>query len=111
MCKLNKVLYGLKQAAWAWHHKLKETLGRAGFTACDEDPCLFVGGAGAALCLILVYVDDLLVTGRSAREAKSGLRVIIEAFKARELGASTYFLGLHIERDEAAKVLHVHQRQ
>jgi len=111
VCKLKKALYGLKQAAQAWQHKLKETLGRAGFTACDEDPCLFVGGAGAALYLILVYVDDLLVTGRSARAAKGGLRMIIEAFKARELGASAYFLGLHIECDVAAKVLRVHQRQ
>jgi len=111
VCELKKALYGLKQAARAWHHKLKETLGRAGFTACGEDPCLFVGGAGAALCLILVYVDDLLVAGRSARAAKGGLRVISEAFKARELGAPAYFLGLHIDRDEAVKVLRVHQRQ
>ena len=42
VCKLKKALSGLKQAARAWNHKLKETLGRAGFTACDEDPCLFV---------------------------------------------------------------------
>jgi len=49
VCQLKKAIYGLKQAARAWHNKPKETLGRSGFTACDEDPCLFVGRAGAAL--------------------------------------------------------------
>ena len=111
VCKLKKAICGLKKAARAWCHKLRETLGRSGFTAYDEDPCLFVWKAGAALCLILVYVEDLLVAGRSARAAKGGLRVISEAFKARELVSLAYFLRLHIERDEAAKVLRAHHRQ
>jgi len=111
VCWLKKALNGLKQAARAWHHKLKEILGRAEFSACNEDPCLFFGGVGEALCLILVYVDDLLVAGKTVHAAKEGLRVISAAFKARELGAPTYFLGLHIDRDGTAKVLHVHQRQ
>jgi len=45
------------------------------------------------------------------RAAKGGLLVISEAFKARDLASLAYFLGLHIDRDEAAKVLRAHQRQ
>jgi len=111
VCNLNKALYGLKQAARAWHRKLKETLGQAGYTACAEDPCLFVGGNGNDVCLILVYVDDLLVAGKTMASAKGALRVVSDAFKARELGAPSYFLGLHIERDEAVNTLLLHQRQ
>jgi len=111
VCKLKIAIYGFKQAAQAWYRKLKEMLGGSGFTAYDEEPCLFVGKAGAALCLILVYVEDLLVAGQSARAANGGLRVISEAFKARELVSLAYFLRLHIELDEAAKVLRAHQRQ
>jgi len=70
-----------------------------------------MGGNGSDFCLILVYVDDLLIAGMTMAAAKAGFRVTADAFKTRELGALTYFLGLHIERDEAVKTLLEHQRQ
>jgi hypothetical protein len=41
VCKLNKALYGTKQAGRAWAAKLKGFLEECGFTASVFDPCCF----------------------------------------------------------------------
>jgi len=111
VCRLRKALYGLKQAARAWYHKLKETLEAAGFQACPEDPCLFRRGSGPTECLIIVYVDDMLVAGATKDAARDGLEAVTSRFKARELGRPTYFLGLHLVHNDEEGTLHVHQEQ
>jgi len=108
VCRLRKALYGSKQAARAWFHKLKEALEAAGFQACPEDPCLFRRGTGPTECLIIVYVDDMLVAGATKDAARDGLEAVTSRFKARELGRPTYFLGLHLVHNDEEGTLHVH---
>lgn len=61
-CKLLKSLYGLKQASKQWNLKLTSALLATGFTQSTHDYSLFTLRKGEALVLILVYVDDLLIT-------------------------------------------------
>jgi len=65
VCKLVKALYGLKQASRAWYKRLVEALLEGGLKATDADPCLFVGNVSGDMCLVLVYVDDLLLASAS----------------------------------------------
>jgi len=111
VCRLRKALYGLKQAARAWYNKLKDTLEEMGFHPCPEDPCLFRRGTGLTECLIIVYVDDMLVAGATKETALGGLAAVTSRFKARELGRPSYFLGLHLVHDDKNGTLHVHQEQ
>jgi len=112
VCRLRKALYGLKQAARAWYRKLRETLERAGFEACEADECLFKRvGPGGDVCFILVYVDDLLVAAPTMDAAQAGRAVVTTAFKSKTMGEPAYFLGLHIEHDAGARTTRVHQRQ
>jgi len=111
VCRLVKALYGLKQAARAWHKKLDTMLGEAGFTACASDPCLYKGERDGVTVYILVYVDDLLVAGATNAAAMSAKAAITTAFKAREMGEPTFFLGLHVERDTERGTLRLGQRQ
>jgi len=64
-------------------------LERFGFSACAEDSCLFCGGSREASWLILVYFDDRLIAGKTNSVTNNGLRVISEAFKARNCNAPT----------------------
>jgi len=112
VCRLRKALYGLKQAARAWYRKLRTTLERAGFEACEADECLFKRRTpDGEICFILVYVDDLLVAAQTEVIAEAGQAVVTEAFKSKTMGEPTYFLGLHIERDTNGRTLRLHQRQ
>lgn len=63
ICKLHKSLYGLKQAPQAWFHTLAAKLFNFGFKGSSTDPSLFINCS--AQVYVLVYVDDLIITGSS----------------------------------------------
>ena len=63
--RLLKSLYGLKQAGRNWKKKLETVLLEFGFVKSDADDCLYIWRvAGIILLLLLVYVDDMLCTGK-----------------------------------------------
>jgi hypothetical protein len=63
---LYKSLYGLKQAPWAWYTRLNDFLLSIGFHASKVDTSLFIFSVGADICYLLVYVDDILLTGSNS---------------------------------------------
>ncbi|GMP72067.1 hypothetical protein CsSME_00030234 [Camellia sinensis var. sinensis] len=63
VCKLKKALYGLKQALRAWYGKIAEFLVQNEYSVAPVDSSLFVKFQGGKLATMLVYVDDLIITG------------------------------------------------
>ena len=61
--RLKKALYGLKQAPRTWYAKMDSYLQRLGFTKCLVDPNLYIKAVKYEHVIILLYVDDLLLTG------------------------------------------------
>jgi hypothetical protein len=57
--RLNKSLYGLKQAGYNWFAKLSNHLEDRGFVPSSVDPCVFFGQG----CIVLTYVDDCIIVG------------------------------------------------
>lgn len=66
VCLLNKALYGLKQSPRAWFNTLSSALIAYGFKGSQYSPSLFVYSSHGKLVVILVYVDDLIITGNDA---------------------------------------------
>ncbi|GJS13612.1 retrotransposon protein, putative, ty1-copia subclass [Tanacetum coccineum] len=64
VCLLHKVLYGLKQAPRAWFERLSKALFDLGFKGSKTDPSLFIYSRGHTFLYTLVYVDDIIVTGK-----------------------------------------------
>ena len=65
VCKLTKALYGLKQAPRAWFAKLSSTLQHLGFHSTKSDVSLFIRITASTTIFVLIYVDDIIVTGSS----------------------------------------------
>ena len=63
--KLKKALYGLKQAPRAWNTKLNQILLEFKFQRCSKEPSVYRKNDKKGLLIVVVYVDDLLVTGTS----------------------------------------------
>lgn len=63
VCKLNKSIYGLKQASHLWFEKMASVLLTFGFTQIVTDYSLFVYKTDDIFVAVLVYVNDILLTG------------------------------------------------
>ena len=63
VCKLRKSLYGLKQAPRCRFAKLSTALQNYGFQQSYSDYSLFTLQRGAIQLHVLVYVDDLIISG------------------------------------------------
>ncbi|KAE8723908.1 hypothetical protein F3Y22_tig00011547pilonHSYRG00026 [Hibiscus syriacus] len=67
VCKLQKALYGLRQAPRNWYKKLQQCLCDMGFRPSRADSSLFICGTKHDITYVAVYVDDILVTGSSEK--------------------------------------------
>ena len=63
VCKLHKSLYGLKQAPRAWYDKSDTYFLNHDFKRCISDPNLYVKHVDDNIIVIVLYVDDLIITG------------------------------------------------
>ena len=97
VCKLNKALYGLKQAPRQWFDRLKITLIQFGFQASKCDPSLFMYKHQAHTIFLLVYVDDIILTGSSSSLIQQITTQLNSTFSLKQLGQLDYFLGIEIK--------------
>jgi len=57
------ISYGLKQAPRVWFEKFRSTLLGFEFSQIQYDPSLFLQRTPKGMVVLLVYVDDIVVTG------------------------------------------------
>lgn len=109
VCKLNKSIYGLKQASKAWNDRFNQFAAQIGFHRCEEDACLYVRNGKSGPVYLLLYVDDILILSKSLREVQIVKELLKHEFKMVDLGDAEMFLGLKIERNAAKGVIKLSQ--
>ncbi|XP_019226912.1 PREDICTED: uncharacterized protein LOC109208282 [Nicotiana attenuata] len=100
VCRLNKSLYGLKQASRQWYEKLTEALCSRGYTHSMLDCSLFYKKTERSIVFVAVYVDDVLVASTHLQEIESLKTFLHNTFKIKDLGRLHYFLGLEVQYTE-----------
>ena len=63
VCRLRKAFYGLKQALRAWFAKFNSTVCQFGFQSSPHDNVLFIKKTTRGYTLLILYVDDMIITG------------------------------------------------
>ena len=106
VCKLKKALYGLRQAPRAWYGKIAEFLTHSGYSVTSADSSLFVKAKGGRTAIVLVYVDDLIITGDCEEENLQTKKNLSVRFQMKELGQLNHFLGLEIDCTQNGIFLH-----
>ncbi|XP_018630917.1 uncharacterized mitochondrial protein AtMg00810-like [Nicotiana tomentosiformis] len=96
---LHKSLYGLKQAPRAWYNKLHQFLISVGFTTSKTDVSLFIYSHNNVVVYLLVYVDDIVLTGNCSSFIDSFVQALGCAFSIRDLRPLHYFLGIQVNRN------------
>ena len=86
VCRLKKALYGLKQASRAWFTKLSNAFLNWGFNCSRFDSSMFLHFGQTDTMIILVYVDDILITGSSQDQIDFLITRLHSTFALRDLG-------------------------
>jgi hypothetical protein len=96
VCRLKKSLYGLKQAPRAWYAKMDSFLIATGFSRCHSDPNVYTKKVGSHLIILVLYVDDLILTGSDSKLLNHVKTSLKKKFEMTDLGFLHYFLGLQV---------------
>ncbi|PKU84004.1 Retrovirus-related Pol polyprotein from transposon TNT 1-94 [Dendrobium catenatum] len=109
VCLLKKAIYGLKQAPRQWFATFTTFLTDFGFRISTADPSLLLFSKAATQLYILVYVDDILLTGNDTSVIHSLLEALHTRFHMRNLGNVSNFLGIQVTPISSG--LHLSQTQ
>jgi len=109
VCKLQQSLYGLKQAGRQWYEKLSTFLISQNYILSSADHSLFLKRHDIDTTIILVYVDDIVLTRNDHAEILNITNMLDQNFKIKNLGDLTYFLGLKVARNNSR--IHLSQRK
>ncbi|MFS8002612.1 putative RNA-directed DNA polymerase [Helianthus anomalus] len=96
LCLLHKSLYGLKQAPRAWFNRLSGALLQLGFHGSKTDPSLFIYSHHGILMYMLVYVDDIILTGNNPQLINNTIKRLSTTFALQDMGRLSYFLGIEV---------------
>lgn len=100
MCRLNKSLYGLKQASRQWFAKFSTAVQAAGYVQSKADYSLFTCRNGKSFTALLIYVDDILITGNDLKAISTLKQFLHSRFRIKDLGDLKYFLGIEVSRSK-----------
>ena len=109
VCKLNKSLYGLKQASRIWNQTIHDKLILAGLKQTDADPCIYTKHTKDDLILIGLYVDDILIS-TTYNSSLNWVKDILQLhFEMKDIGDAKFILGIQIDYNREEQTVQLHQ--
>lgn len=109
VCRMLKSLYGLKQASRNWNLVIDKWLKGYGFRPCEADRCLYMYDIDNCIMLLVLWVDDLIITGNDRACIQEFRKKISDGFDMKDLGELKWILGMEIIRDRSQRTLEMNQ--
>ena len=105
VCCLRKSLYGLKQSPRAWFGKRSQAVETFGMQKSKSDHSVFYKISSSDIILLVVHVDDIVITGSDSKGISSLKPLIHNQFHTKVLGMLKYFLGIEVMRSKQGILL------
>ncbi|KAC9852096.1 hypothetical protein E3N88_45172 [Mikania micrantha] len=98
VCKLNKSIYGLKQASRCWNLRFDQKIKEFGFIKNEDEPCVYRKASGSTISFLILYVDDILIIGNNIPMLNEVKHWLGTCFAMKDLGEAAYILGINPQR-------------
>ena len=105
VCHLQKSLYGLKQSPRAWFDRFSSVVKKFGLIQSKYDHSMFYQHTDVGMILLVVYVDDIVITGSNALGISSLKAFLNSHFQTKDLRPLKYFLGIEVMRSKKGILL------
>ncbi|KAL4310435.1 hypothetical protein GQ457_01G017510 [Hibiscus cannabinus] len=105
VCKLQRSIYGLKQASQSWNLRFNEAIQEFGFIRNEDEPCVYKTFSGSIVSFLILYVDHILIIGNDIPTLQSIKTWLCSCFYMKDLGEAAYILGVKIYRDRSRRLL------
>lgn len=96
VCKLNKAIYGLKQAGRQWNTKLDGALLKFGLNKSKMDPCIYYTGNKSMI--VAIYVDDFLIFYQNESCLAQLKSYLSSTFNMKDIGLAKGCIGMNIHQ-------------
>lgn len=100
VCRFRKSLYGLKQSPRAWFGRFSEVVQEFGMKKCTSDHFIFYQRSENGLILLVVYVDDIVITSSNNAGIAALKNFLQSRFQTKDLEMLKYFLGIEVTRSK-----------
>ncbi|KAK8593575.1 hypothetical protein V6N12_045652 [Hibiscus sabdariffa] len=107
--KLQRSIYGLKQASRSWNLHFNDAIKEFGFIRNEDEPCVYKKFSRSIVSFLILYVDDILIIGNDIPTLQSVKAWLSSCFSMKDLGEAVYILGVKIYRDRSRRLLGLSQ--
>ncbi|KAK4384433.1 Retrovirus-related Pol polyprotein from transposon TNT 1-94 [Sesamum angolense] len=105
VCRLQKSIYGLKQASRSWNTCFHEVIRGYYFIKNEYDPCVYKRISGSTVVYLVLYVYDILVIGNDVKMLGNIKAWLPTQFSMKDMGEASYILDIKIYRDRSRRTL------
>jgi hypothetical protein len=109
VCLLLRSIYGLKQSPRTWYFEIHLFLTKTGWICSTADPNLYFVWRGSSVVILLIYVDDLLLTGNDSQLISQLKSQLMSQYKMKDLGPITRYLGVEFSCNSDSIAIHQSQ--
>ena len=114
VCKLQKSIYGLKQAARCWNTEIDTFLQSTGYTKCSSDGCIYIKShkqenGQMDFVILSLWVDDILLFSSNMSMMQEEKKQLHERFVVIDQGEVHYVLGMLVKRDRDQRTMTINQ--
>ncbi|KAL0420476.1 UNVERIFIED_CONTAM: hypothetical protein Slati_3070500 [Sesamum latifolium] len=104
VCRLQRSIYGLKQASQSWNTHFDEVIRGYNIIKNEHDPCVYKI-SGSSIAYLVLYVDDILLIENDVKMLGDIKVWLCTQFFIKDMGEASYILGIKIYRDRSKRML------
>ncbi|KAK0594609.1 hypothetical protein LWI29_023351 [Acer saccharum] len=109
VCKLQRYIYGLKQASRSWNIRFDDVITTYGFEQNVDELCVYKRIIDKKVVFLVLYVDDILLIGNDVGVLSEVKCWLASQFQMKDLGEASYVLGIQLIRDRKNKLIALSQ--